>query len=288
MTQVYTPDNPSFGSYESTISNIRTRHNGLFNLVNTGVTIYGAGAIGSYTASTLARCCIGRLALYDGDEVGAENIGVQDYTIPQIGKPKVFALEQNILSINPAVYTNPVNEKVGVDTGSSLPYHARQPEINVHVLAVDNMEARASISKLIFDFACTLTRGSYANETFLFIDARMGSNTLQLHMMQCKYGLRENNISRGYYNKYMDTWYSDNEGDSEPCAARSTAYCSSFAGSIITSEIIKWVKGWEFKTEELVFNFPNLMLEAKVTNDDRSRAYTLSSKTYAQQKEEAE
>ena len=289
----YIRTNTQFSDYANTRDTIRARHNQLFELGNTGVAIYGCGAIGSYTAGTLARCCVGRLVLNDDDKVSAENIGVQDYTIPQLGKAKVYALEQNIQSINPSVYTMPSAHRVGDGAYvTQLPYDCRRNEINVHVIAVDNMEARAKIAKLIFEWASGFSsdyigQRSEQEQKFLFIDARMGANTLQLHMLDCKYGL-DGAVNRDYFNKYMDTWYSDEDGDREPCAARSTAYCSSFAGSIITSEIIKWVKNWELQTEELVFNFPNLMMEAKVANSDRSRGYTVSSKTFVQREKEIE
>ena len=287
----YLNSNAAFSNYENTRDTVRSRHSQLFNLGDVGVSIYGCGAIGSYTAGTLARCCIGRLVLHDDDKVAAENIGVQDYTIPQIGKSKVYALEQNILSINPSVYIMPTPQRVGDGAYvNQLPYDCRRSEINVHVLAVDSMESRANIAKMLFEWGSGFSsdyvgQRSEQQQKFLFIDARMGSNTLQLHMMDCKYGL-DDGVNRDYFNKYMDTWYSDEDGDREPCAARSTAYCSSFAGSIITSEIIKWVKNWELQTEELVFNFPNLMMEAKVANSDRSRGYTVSSKTFVQKEKE--
>jgi len=228
---------------------LRSRNSGLFDLTNTHVGIIGLGAIGSFTASTLARSAVGHLVLFDQDNVAPENIGVQDFTVPQIGKNKAVAVYQNCISINPSGYFQYEKHKV---VGTRLPYQLRNNDLNVHVMAVDSMESRATIAKLYYDYII----GDSGHDRLL-IDARMGGETLQLHLFESKYD---------DLHSYMDTWYSDEDGDSEPCARRATSYCSTFAGSLITSEITKWVKGNPIRTKSLVFNFPSLLLDIDVTN----------------------
>ena len=241
-----------FRSVQESNSTLRTRNNNLYDLTSTSVGIIGLGAIGSFTASALSRSAVRHLILVDDDIVGPENIGVQDFTIPQIGMTKESAVYQNCMSINPNAYYQ--HEKYRVE-GSHMPYYLRSDDVSVHVMAVDSMESRVVIAKAYFDW---VIKARQVNR--LFIDARMGAETLQLYLFQHNAEPPSNNL-----HDYMDTWYSDEDGDIEPCARRATAYCSTFAGSIITSEIVKWVQGNPIRTNSLVFNFPSLLLDADVT-----------------------
>lgn len=61
--------------------------------------------------------------------------------------------------------------------------------------------------------------------------------------------------------KYYQTWYNDEDGDSEPCNARSTNYCASMAGSFINNQIRKLVDPSSPSNTNLVFNFPSMMVK---------------------------
>jgi sulfur carrier protein ThiS adenylyltransferase len=67
------------------------------------VGIAGAGGLGSNIAICLARIGVGKLILADFDLVEPSNLNRQQYFIDQIGLPKVTALKQNLLRINPYV-----------------------------------------------------------------------------------------------------------------------------------------------------------------------------------------
>lgn len=89
------------------------------------VGIAGAGGLGSNIAHLLVRAGIGRLIIDDPDRVELTNLGRQLYTIDQLGKPKVLALKEYLLKINPfakiEVYQVRLNESnvstvfIGVD-----------------------------------------------------------------------------------------------------------------------------------------------------------------------------
>lgn len=67
------------------------------------IAIAGAGGIGSHTATALVRAGIGYLKIVDFDIVDATNPSRQMYTKNDIGRPKVEALRDVLLSINPAL-----------------------------------------------------------------------------------------------------------------------------------------------------------------------------------------
>jgi len=97
--------------------------------------IIGCGAIGSTIAEQLARLGIKRLHLYDLDIVSEHNITNQMYYQAHIGLPKLKALEEILLAINPEIelhlHTN------GWQSGDYLNDYV--------ILAVDSIEIRKQI-----------------------------------------------------------------------------------------------------------------------------------------------
>ncbi len=63
--------------------------------------IAGAGGLGSTAAVSLARVGIGKLIIADFDKIEPSNLNRQQYFSEQIGEPKVKALKDNLLKINP-------------------------------------------------------------------------------------------------------------------------------------------------------------------------------------------
>jgi len=68
---------------------------------NAVVGIAGAGGLGSTVAVSLARVGIGELIIADFDKIETSNLNRQQYFIEQIGEPKVKALHDNLMKINP-------------------------------------------------------------------------------------------------------------------------------------------------------------------------------------------
>ncbi len=65
------------------------------------VGIAGAGGLGSNCAAALVRVGIGHLIIVDFDKIELSNLNRQFYFYNQIGRDKVFALKDNLISINP-------------------------------------------------------------------------------------------------------------------------------------------------------------------------------------------
>jgi sulfur carrier protein ThiS adenylyltransferase len=63
--------------------------------------IGGAGGLGSNAAMILLRTGFSHFEILDKDAVDASNLNRQDYTLADIGRPKVEALKERMLSINP-------------------------------------------------------------------------------------------------------------------------------------------------------------------------------------------
>ncbi|TYT73377.1 sulfur carrier protein ThiS adenylyltransferase ThiF [Desulfobotulus mexicanus] len=72
-------------------------------LQKTCIGIAGAGGLGSNVACHLVRSGIGSLVVADCDRVAPSNLNRQFYFADQVGRPKVEALKENLLRIDPAL-----------------------------------------------------------------------------------------------------------------------------------------------------------------------------------------
>ena len=65
--------------------------------------IVGCGSVGSTLAENLARCGMTKFTLWDFDMVEAHNIVNQMFTEQDVGRPKVEALRDILVNINPEI-----------------------------------------------------------------------------------------------------------------------------------------------------------------------------------------
>lgn len=82
---------------------------GLLRLACAHVAVIGIGGVGSWTAEALARSGVGRLTLYDLDDVCTSNINRQLHALDAtVGQPKVQVMAERLLQINPQLDVRPV------------------------------------------------------------------------------------------------------------------------------------------------------------------------------------
>ena len=208
------------------------RFSGIINNMNEYTYhILGCGAIGSSTAIQLARMGAETFYLYDFDKVEEPNIGVSQYTYKDIGKPKVDALKEIILDISKFAEVTSHNSKFdGYDSDGK----------DIVILGFDSMASRWEAIDIIVKLMKT--------KPFCLIDGRMGAEHYQQYTFK--------NLTMSMYKK---NWYSDDEGDPEPCSMKATSYCSNMAGSFIVNTIRKVLTEQPYD-KEFNFNFPLLRL----------------------------
>ena len=212
---------------------INGRSSGLVdNLDDFHFHILGCGAIGSSTAMQLARMGATKFCLYDMDTVGDVNIGVSQYIISDIDKPKVEALKEHLGSIG-VEDVNTYNEK--------FTEFYPQGESDIAILGFDYMATRLQAVEALCSNPSIKPKH--------LIDGRMGAEHYQQYI-----------FDKPTVSKYKKTWYSDNEGSPEPCAAKATAYCAFMSGSFIANAVRKLATGQPYN-KEFSFNFPNMLLE---------------------------
>ena len=193
----------------------------------------GCGAIGSSAAIQLARCGADQFCLYDDDKVEEHNIGVSHYNINDISKYKVDALKDHIVSISERAKVYKYNERF------SEFYHQ---ENDIVIIGFDSMKSR-------MEAVISICKGRI--KPLFIIDGRMGAEHYQQYV-----------IKSPTVNKYQKVWYSDDQGDPEPCTAKATSYCANMSGSFIVNSVRKLITGQPYD-KEFSFNFPTMMLAFK-------------------------
>lgn len=102
------------------------------------VGIAGAGGLGSNAAMMLARSGIGHLLILDGDLVEPSNLNRQHYFPAHVGRPKVEALSEQLLALNPDL---DVDARVLWLDADNLPPLLEKAELWIE--ALDSAETKA-------------------------------------------------------------------------------------------------------------------------------------------------
>lgn len=109
------------------------------------VAICGLGGLGSNIAICLARVGIGRLILIDFDVVDVTNLHRQQYKFNQVGMPKVEALKENLLEINPFIKIETHQVRLTEENTVDLIKDA-----DVVCEAFDKAECKAMLTDIVF------------------------------------------------------------------------------------------------------------------------------------------
>lgn len=118
--------------------------------------IVGCGSVGSTLAENLTRCGVTKMTLWDFDTVEAHNIVNQMFHQQDVGKPKVEALKDILMDINPEIKDDVELKPKGWEGKLMSGYI---------FLCVDNIELRRTIVekhmdspyvKAVFDFRTLL------------------------------------------------------------------------------------------------------------------------------------
>ena len=123
--------------------------------------ILGCGSVGSSLAELLVRCGLTNITLWDFDTVEAHNVANQMFRSTDIGKPKVEALRDILLEINPdaasGIQLEPEGWKGKIISGYIF-------------LCIDNIDIRrdfvekhmgSPFVKAVFDFRTGLTSAQH-------------------------------------------------------------------------------------------------------------------------------
>ncbi|EDO08083.1 ThiF (thiamine biosynthesis) family protein [Babesia bovis T2Bo] len=115
------------------------------------VIIVGVGGVGAVVAEMLTRCGIGKLILFDYDDVELANMNRLFYTPSQVGMSKVEAAKQTLNAINSSVDIESINANICKDYDIFYDRICHGglsgSRVDLVLSCVDNYAARVTINK---------------------------------------------------------------------------------------------------------------------------------------------
>ena len=167
------------------------------------IAIVGVGAIGSFTALSLAKMGYGNIRAYDFDVIDNENMNCQFYRHTDIGKKKTEALQELVEDFT-GLKIRCFDEKIVDASGINC---------DVLIASVDSMEVRKMLA-------------STASFKW-FIDPRMSAEYASMDI-----------VPADKIDKHIGSMYSDSDAVQERCTAKSTMYTV----QLIAGQVIKAIK----------------------------------------------
>lgn len=133
----------------------------IHELARRRVILFGVGGVGSWCAESLVRNGIHYLTLVDSDRVAASNCNRQLMaTTRTIGQPKVEALRQRLLDINPEARITALQQVYDADTADSF-------GLETYDVIIDAIDSLAEKGHLILH----ATRLAQTNRRILFLSS---------------------------------------------------------------------------------------------------------------------
>jgi len=202
-------------------------------ILDTPITVIGAGAIGSWTTLALAKMGFANITVYDHDKVETVNLNAQVYGSCDVGRTKVAALHGYVklmtgidIDLQPIMYERQENREAK----------------GIWITAVDSMKVR----RMIWD-----SLKGKARNLIALIDPRMGAEE---GMMLCMDVHDDKDIE-----SYEKSLYTDEQAVNEPCTAKSTAYTALMLSGLVAKTVKDRLTGdyirncqWSIKNNHLI------------------------------------
>lgn len=113
---------------------------GLAQLTQARVILFGVGGVGGWCAEALVRSDIGHLTIVDPDDVDVTNINRQlPATTKTVGRPKVEVLRERLLEINPLCEVTALQERYFIGADFQLASY------DVIIDAIDSLTDKANL-----------------------------------------------------------------------------------------------------------------------------------------------
>lgn len=174
------------------------------------VTVIGVGAIGRQVALQLAAIGVRKLQLVDFDSVELTNVTTQGYSAAKIGMPKITALGEELLALDPEVQLDQICSR----------WQPRIKPGEAVFCCVDSISTRSAIWK------------SVAPRCRFWCDGRMLGEVLRILAVTEDQG-------RDYY---PGTLFNQREAELGRCTAQSTIYSANIAAGLMLHQFTRWLR----------------------------------------------
>lgn len=178
-------------------------------ILDTKITVVGAGAIGSWVVLSMAKMGFHDITVYDHDKVDTVNLNSQFYPKFEVGRPKVVALHALVKTF----------------TGLDITIHESKYEVGMFpgivISAVDSMATRELIWR---------NHAKKSPFTLAVVDPRMGAQDALLYVM--------NPMDTKDCVSYPKTFYTDSEAVQERCTAKATIYTANLLAGLVVKGVV--------------------------------------------------
>ncbi|MEG0451854.1 MAG: tRNA threonylcarbamoyladenosine dehydratase [Coprobacillus sp.] len=217
-------------------------HENIVKLQESHVIVFGVGGVGGHVVESLVRSGIGHITLVDNDTVSITNLNRQIIaTHKTVGKSKVCAMKDRILSINPACDVYMIEEFY-------LPENADQIDLLQYDYVVDaidtitsKIELAVRCEQLQVPLISSMGTGNKLNPAMLEVSDIYKTSVCPLaKVMRKELKVRRVKRLKVVYSKELPiTPMHSHEKTNKRAVPGSTAFVPASAGLLITSEVIK-------------------------------------------------
>lgn len=109
----------------------------------------GGCGLGSVIAECALRLGFRNICIVDGDKIELSNLNRQNYTFDDIGRPKVEALKERLLQINPQAKIKAINQFLNVE-------NIQEYLTTNYNLAINTMDFATNIPFLLDEICCDI------------------------------------------------------------------------------------------------------------------------------------
>lgn len=187
---------------------------------NMNISVIGAGALGSWIILGLAKSGIKNITVYDFDKVEEHNLPNQVYSISDIGKLKIDALQERIMK-DCGIKIETICDKVTKNTKITS---------GIVYLCTDTMSSRKEIWENCIKYNLNIP---------LMIETRLGAEMGLIYTI--------NPIDPFNIEGYEKTLYTDEESEESPCTYRSIITVVLIMAGMAVHKTIKYINGLEYK-----------------------------------------
>jgi molybdopterin/thiamine biosynthesis adenylyltransferase len=195
------------------------------------VTIIGCGAVGSFTALSLAKMGIRQLTLIDHDEINVYNLPNQFFREEDVDRKKVVACMEILQSFDSTIKVFPQPRS----------FIKGKLESDIVIASVDSMEVRKRISDAV----------SSQKRVKLLIDPRMAAHVVQVYSAQLD--------NPATIKTYESTLISDSQALPDRCTARSIIYAVLPLAALICRQVASFANG-EWVEPAITFDIETLTI----------------------------
>lgn len=197
--------------------------------------LIGAGGINSWTAFLLARTGVSHITIYDSDTVEKVNLAGQLFSIEDIGKRKVHAINSFISTYCDNVNLHYIVSRFSTFTDHNYNMYDYTIFPKIVICGLDNMESRIECFKSWKKCIKEMNLLNIDTSKYIFIDGRLAAEKFQI------FSITGNNIKA--MEDYEKNWlFSDAEAEEELCSYKQTTYCASMIASMIINNIVIFIE----------------------------------------------